>query len=115
MKLVNFNVGHPKLIHVETTRDSYYYSYMVVYVEDVRLFLLDWINTNQLNLSKCLHIRNEQETHQKLARKSVMPVDTVDPFNMETFTVEFVESFIFPTFPLIGSTANTFYYFHSQM
>lgn len=64
MKLVNFNVGQPKLICVETTRDSYYYIYMVVYVEDVRLFLLDWNNTNQLNLAKCLHIRNEQETHQ---------------------------------------------------
>lgn len=59
MKLVNFNVGQPKLIYVEATRDSYYYSYMVVYVEDVRLFLLDWIHTNQLNVAKCLDIRNE--------------------------------------------------------
>lgn len=95
MKLVNFNVGQPKLIYLETPCDSYYYSYMVVYVEDVRLFLLDSINTNQLNLSKRLQIRNEQETPQKSAQKSLMPVDTVDLFNMEPFTVESVESFIF--------------------
>lgn len=115
MKQVNFNVGQPKLIYVETTRDSYYYIYMVVYVEDVRLFLLDWVNTNQLNLAKCSHIRNEQETHQKLARKSLMPGDTVDPLNMEPFTVESVESLIFHTLPLIGSAANTFYYFYSNV
>lgn len=44
-----------------------------------------------------------------------MPVDTMDPFNLEPFTVESIESFIFPTLPLIGSTTNTFYYFYSQM
>lgn len=44
-----------------------------------------------------------------------MPGDTVDPLNMEPFTVASVESFHFPTLPLIGSTAKTFYYFYSQM